>query len=129
MQNHSFTDLLIYTKCGSVTVTAVAKVVLDHCMIENDKDKNTHDQQCNVEFNYEFLEDYCDKPISRKDRRQPSKQRDVERLDLQNLSASGAHSASSKLDNGKNQDEPARWRPLEFSPKYHPLALMVSWIE
>ena len=56
-------------------------------------------------FNYEFLEDYCDKPSKK----------------------SGMETILSCFSSADTEDK-NKWGP-EFSAKDHPLALMVSWFK
>ena len=70
--------------------------------------KKTNDtMQYEVEFNYEFLDDYHDTS------------------DDSNI----PNEASSMEEAKKNKGFIAKWGPKGFSRKNHPLALMVSWFE
>ena len=123
--------------CGSVTVTAVAKAVLDRCMVDNvtleDRNiMNTKDYK--VEFNYEFLDDYCDPSFKQTLQKQIPVRKVTRDLSLKNryeLSdiASTVDETSSVEEVEKNKGFVATWGPEAFSPKYHPLALMVSWLD
>ena len=108
--------------CGSVTLAAVAKVVLDRCMRQNvTKDRSTQKKTHNrtVEFNFEFLDDY--KMFLKLHPKQSSDDEEMKsRLPK-------THSARSSLkDKEENQGFIAQCGPEVFLPKYHPLALMVS---
>ena len=122
--------------CGSVTVTAVAKAVLDRCMVDNItlEDKNIiNTKNYKVEFNYEFLDDYRDASFRQRLQNQISPRiarglKGKSREDLSDV-ASTVDETSSVEEVEKNEGFVATWGPETFSPKYHPLALMVSWLD
>ena len=82
------------------------KVVLKQGSAADSK-KTNDTMQYEVEFNYEFLDDYHDTSD------------DSNILD----------EASSMEEAQKNKGFIAKWGPKGFSRKNHPLALMVSWFE
>ena len=89
---------------GSATFTAVAEAVLDRCVWTN-AEWDEDPRKAEVQFNYEFLDDYDD---------EPSKESWTEMV----------LSCFSPVD---TEDENG-WKP-KFSAKNHPLALMVSLFE
>lgn len=99
----------------SITCSAVAKVVLDNCMDMRKVQKpgssqlneiTSDTEQYEVEFNFEFLEDYGDKHASEV----------TDKTDGTNASN----------EEEKNKGFAAKCGPKEFSRRKHPLALMVS---
>ena len=113
----------------------VAKAVLDRCMVDNvtHEDKNImNTKEYEVKFNYEFLDDYRDNTFRQKLRHQLTlHSRNARRLNVRNRdefsdTASTVDDVSSVEEADKNEGFVALWGPESFSPKYHPLALMVS---
>ena len=90
---------------------AVAEAVLDRCMLTNKK-KFTIKEPTNVyfKFNYTFLDDHCGVSLETWWKRWMG----------------GIRSCFGWKATDLNTMEENQWRP-EFSPKDHPLALMVSW--
>ena len=100
-----------------------AKAVMDCCMDllkvgkEGSKQEDTctaDNEQYKVEFDYEFLDDYCDNQVCQKHHASE----DSGRVDGARL--------KDKL--AKNKGFVADWGPKSFSRRKHPLALMVSWL-
>ena len=86
----------------SVISAAVAEAVLHRCM-ETNAESEEDPKKVEVEFNYEFLDDYYV---------EPSKE------ELLRLGSSGVNKETNEKE----------WQP-NFSTKDHPLALMVSYFE
>ena len=90
---------------------------------------NTKDYK--VEFNYEFLDDYrdpCFKQTLQKPVRKVARSLHLKNRDELSDVASTIDETSSMEEVEKNKGFVATWGPEAFSPKYHPLALMVSWL-
>ena len=96
---------------GRRLVKAIPKAVLNHCMSSADsdtqEDKNIKKTKgYNVEFNYEYLDDYRDKCAT--------------------AELAGLDDDSSVDPEPRNKGFVAKWGPEVFSRNHHPLALMVS---
>ena len=105
--------------------------MVDNITLEDKNIMNTKDYK--VEFNYEFLDDYRDASFRQRLQNQISPRiarsmRLKSREDLSDV-ASMVDEASSVEEVEKNKGFVATWGPETYSPKYHPLALMVSWLD
>ena len=106
-------------------------------MVDNitPEDKNVmNTKKYKVEFNFEFLDDYRDESFGERLQRRFSrgpfgKRFNVKLHDEASDAASTVDDASSVNKVEKNKGFIANWGPETFSPKFHPLALMVSWFE
>ena len=102
--------------------------MVDNISQENKNIMNTKDYK--VEFNYEFLDDYRDETFGRKFGRRFASYHVTEQLKLTKRdefsdTASSVDDVASVQTEQKNKGFIAQWGPAVFSPKYHPLALMV----